>query len=54
MIDIVVLIIIIFSLFFNTPKVYAYLDPGTGSYFFQIFLACYFLLKNFGEKLKTL
>jgi len=38
-------------LLFSAQNAYAYLDPGTGSYFFQILiaslLAALFLIKNF-------
>jgi len=51
-----VFVIFVFIYFISARQTYAYLDPGTGSYFFQIIIASLlgmlFAIKIFWRKIK--
>jgi hypothetical protein len=50
------ILILLLAIFIKPPPVYAYLDPGTGSYFFQLAIGGIFgglfLLKTFWKQIK--
>lgn len=52
-----ILICFLVFLLFSQSKVYAYLDPGSGSYFFQFIVAtllgAVFSIKLFSNKIKS-
>ncbi len=51
------IIFILFSFFFFPVCIYAYIDPGTGSYFIQLLIAAFvgisFAIRLFWTKIKS-